>query len=102
MIIGTVRKQPVERRDFDIDFSEYLGEDDALLPSPLPTVGITPTGALNTDLVVVMTAAPYNSQFLKIWLVDGNDGVTYKVTVTATSAAGRIKQVEFKVKVKDD
>jgi len=31
----------------------------------------------------------------------GATGTTYKLTVTATTADGRVKQDEFKVKVKD-
>jgi len=38
---------------------------------------------------------------VKVFANAGTDGVTYKVTVTMTTASGRIKQDEFTVRVKD-
>ena len=97
MNIGSFRKQPVERIDYDIDFSEYLAGD-TILASPAPTVAITPAGSLNQDVVAVMTG----SKKVKVWLTGGTSGQTYKVEVTVNTTAGRVKQVEFRVRVKDD
>jgi hypothetical protein len=102
MIIGKFQKQPAETLDYDIDFSEFLADGDTLLtvgdppvPSPLNVV-VTPSG-LSLGPTVVL-----NGNTIKQWLYGGTDGVKYKVTITATSNAGRVKQVEFVIKVKDE
>lgn len=102
MIIGKFIKQPAEILDYDIDFSEFLADGDTLIstgnpavPSPLNVV-VTPPG-LTLGPTFVLSGVT-----LKQWLSGGTDGVKYKVTVTATSNAGRVKQVEFVVRVKDE
>ena len=102
MIIGRFTKQPAETLDYDIDFSEFLGPGDTLVstgnppvPSPLSVV-VSPTG-----LTPVNTFVIENGTTIKQWLSGGVDGVRYKVTLTATSNNGRVKQVEFLVRVKE-
>jgi len=95
MTLGTFKKQPIERLDYDIDYSAFLGTDTL---TGTPTVEFLPTGELNYDVVAIMTG----NQRLKIWLTDGVSGSSYKVTVTVTTTAGRVKQDEFKVKVRDE
>jgi hypothetical protein len=102
MIIGKFTKQPAEVLDYDIDFSEFLADGDTLLstgdpavPSPLD-VAVTPIGLTLGPTFVL------GGVTLKQWLSGGTDGIKYKVTVTATSNAGRVKQVEFVIKVKDE
>lgn len=102
MIIGKFNKQPAETLDYDIDFSEFLADGDTLVtagdppvPSPLNVV-VSPSGMTLGPTVVV------GGNIIKQWLSGGTDGVRYKITVTATSNAGRVKQVEFVVRVKDE
>ncbi len=102
MILGRFYKQPAETLDYDIDFSEFLSDGDLIVttgtppvPSPL-NVSVTPSG---------MTLGPtfvLNGKVVKQWLSGGTNGVKYKVTLTITSNAGRVKQVEFVVRVKDE
>lgn len=102
MLIGKFTKQPAETLDYDIDFSEFLSDGDTLVttgnppvPDPLNVV-ISPSG---------MTAGPtlvLDGTTIKQWLSGGTDGQKYKITITATSNAGRVKQVEFTVRVKDE
>ena len=91
-ILGTFNKQPNERLDFDIDFSEWVPAGDRIV-SAMSTgdVGVTldPVVINPTGLVV------------KQWVSGGTTGVTYKVQITATTQDGRIKEAEFKVKVKE-
>ena len=60
------------------------------------------------DVVVAPAGLTLGSSFIigntvfKQWVSGGTVGVTYKVTVTCTTNAGRVKQVEFTVKIKDD
>jgi len=102
MNLGRFPKQPAEVLDYDIDFSEFLADGDTLtsvgdppVPSPLDVV-VSPSGLTLGPTVVV------GNKIIKQWLSGGADGVTYKITVTATSNAGRVKQVEFYVRVKDE
>ena len=91
MILGNFTKQPVDVVDYDIDYSEWLTTGDNVQST---VVTVTPEG-LTVDSVFV------NDPRIKIWISGGTNGVTYKVTVTATTADGRVKQDEFRVKVKD-
>lgn len=102
MILGKFTKQPAETLDFDIDFSEFLSDGDSLVvvgdppvPSPLDVV-VSPVGLTLGPTIVV------NGLVIKQWVSGGTDGQKYKITLTATSNAGRIKQVEFIVRVKEE
>lgn len=102
MILEKYVKQPAETLDYDIDFSEFLSDGDAIVttgtppvPSPL-SVSVTPSGLTIGSTFVI------SDNVVKQWLSGGVDGVRYKVTLTVTTNAGRVKQVEFVVKVKDE
>ena len=91
MNLGNFQKQPVEIVDYDIDYSEWLTEGDNVSAA---TVSVVPSG-LTVDSVFI------NDPRVKIWLSGGTNGTTYKLTVNTTTADGRIKQDEFKIRVKD-
>lgn len=102
MILGTFYKQPAEALDYDVDFTEFLSDGDTLVsvgnppvPSPLDVV-VSPSG-----LTLGPTVVTNNGKTIKQWLSGGTNGARYKITLTATSNAGRVKQVEFVVRVKD-
>lgn len=93
-ILGTYLKQPDERLDVDLDFTDWLdGRDGDTLAAATSTV--TPAAELVVEAPIV--ASPTVKQFFSA----GVDGTTYKVSVTVTTAQGRIKQVEFRVKVRE-
>lgn len=103
MILGTFDKQPADSLDYDISFAAILDGSDTLasigdppVPSPL-SVTATPSG-----LTIGPTFVIENGKTIKQWLSGGVNRITYKVTVTATTNAGRVKQVEFVVRVKDE
>ena len=91
MNLGNFNKQPVEVKDYDIDYSEWLTEGDNVHSA---TVVVSPIG-LSVDSVFI------NDPRVKVWLSGGTDGTQYKLTVTMTTADGRVKQDEFKLKCKD-
>lgn len=91
MILGSFSKQPVEVLDYDIDCSDWIVSDDAVASA---TATVDGTG-LVIDSVLV------SSPRIKVWLSAGTNGSSYKITVTITTDDGRIKQVEFRVRVKD-
>lgn len=103
MLLGKFQQQPAETLDYDIDFAQFLSDGDTLVttgnppvPSPLDVV-ISPAGTMTLGPTVVI-----NGTVIKQWLIGGTSGQKYKITITATSNAGRVKQVEFIVRVKDE
>lgn len=90
-LVGSFKQQPAETLDYDIDFSEWLPPNDHMVSA---SVAVTPAG-LSTSFAI-------ENQRVKVWCWDGVSNTTYKITVTATTNDFRVKEVEFKVKVKDD
>lgn len=91
MNLGTFTKQPVEVKDYDLDYSEWLVAADTVEAAE---VTVEPAG------LTVGSVFTHDTK-VKVWLSAGSDGAVYKLTVTMTTADGRVKQDEFKVKVKD-
>jgi hypothetical protein len=56
------------------------------------TTAATPSGLTVTNVL--------GDDYVKVWLSDGSVG-SYKVEVTVTTSRGRVKQDEFKVKIKE-
>ncbi|ATQ79233.1 hypothetical protein CR152_32170 (plasmid) [Massilia violaceinigra] len=91
MSLATFTKQPIEKLDYDILYDDWLTPGDGI---NLVKVTIDKPGLTSPRQNVSAFA-------LKVWIAGGEDGVTYKVTVTAETDDGRIKQDEFKIKVKE-
>ncbi len=91
MKLGTVQQQPAERFSYSVDFVDALTTLDNVQSA---TVTATPTG-LTIDNVGV-----YDPR-VKFWVSGGTSGVAYKVTVTTTTADGRIYQDEIIFKIKE-
>lgn len=91
MNLGNFTKQPVEVKDYDIDYSEWLTTGDNVQSAD---VVVAPAGLVVESVFV-------NDPRVKVWVSGGADGTQYKLTVTMTSADGRVKQDEFKIRVKD-
>ena len=91
MNLGVFQKQPAESIDYDVDYSEWLTTGDNVQSAD---VSVAPSG-------LVIDSTFINDPRIKIWISGGVDKVSYKVTVTMTTAEGRVKQDEFKINVKD-
>lgn len=91
MNIGNFTKQPIETLDYDVNYSEWITTGDNIEEA---SVGITPDG-LTVESIFI------NDPKVKIWISGGENGTTYKLTITATTADGRVKQDEFRIKVKE-
>jgi hypothetical protein len=86
-----IEQQPRDVRDYDIDFGEWFPPDDTVITAQLtvePAVGLTVNYAIQHPRV-------------KVWIQDGVDGGSYKVTVVAYTDDGRAKEVELAVRIKD-
>lgn len=92
-IIGRMTKQPSEVLDYDVDFSEWLPDDDSIATASAVR---TPATSLAIDSTSV-----FDSTWVKVWLSAGTTGVKYKVTVTVVTDDGRTKEAEFYVNVKE-
>lgn len=84
-------KQPTERLDYDVDFSDWLPNGDAIITTAVTS---SPSG-----LTVYVTDAA--TLIPKLWVSGGLDRISYVVSVTVETNQGRNKEVNFKIKVKD-
>ena len=85
------KKQPSDILDYDIDLSEWLSSGDNVIAAD-----VTVPSGLTLDHKTV------TDDRVKIWLADGVDGTTYKVTTRITTEDGRNKEVDFEIKVRDE
>lgn len=91
MNLGSFKQQPVEKLDYDINYANWLTENDGL-DSAIVTV--EPADGLDVSPFV-------STPRVKVWVAGGVSGVAYKITLTVRTDDGRVKQDEFTVKVKD-
>lgn len=89
-IIGTFIQQPNDVLDYDIPYELVAGDS---LASAVATA--TPAGLVVDDPPTI------DGNRVKVWLSGGTHGVTYKVEVTTTTAQGRVKQDEIRLKVRE-
>lgn len=95
-ILEKYEQQPNELLDRDIDFSSlFLSGLGDTAPGPGGvTVTVEPPGLTVDDFAL-------NQGIVKVWLTGGISGMTYKITARVTTAAGRVKEAEIAVKVKE-
>ena len=84
-------KQPTERLDYDIDFTDWLPNGDAIITT---VASSNPTG-----LTIVITDA--DTIIPKLWVSGGVNKKTYVVSTLVATNQGRTKEVNFKLKIKD-
>jgi len=92
-ILGTFTKQPNEVLDYDIDYTSWLSETDFVV-SDITTVD-------GVGLVIDSSIVINSGTKLKIWLSGGTDGATYKITARVTTSDARVKEDEFRVRIKE-
>lgn len=93
-VLEKFEKQPADVQDFDADYTDYIeamGE----------TVGAAHTAVATAESGITVDSYTITNGIVKVWLSGGTDGETYKVTVTLTTAGSRVKEAEFRVKVKE-
>ena len=94
MILEVIIKQPTDIIDYDIDATPIFNEDGS------DFVTVVDTTVIPADACVA-TAVINGPDSVKVWLSGGVDGVTATVEVNVTTDAGRQKQDELHVKIKD-
>ena len=101
-MLGRFKKQPVEVVDFDIDFSKFLADGDSIVTAGNPPIPVSLTKTVDPAGLTLGATFVREGTILKQWISGGTDGTAYKVTLTVTTGAGRVKQVEFLVRVRDE
>lgn len=93
-------KQPAEVVDYYIDMTEYFEEleGDKINDQNDVTVTIEPVADLVAGTTVLVNSGENG---FKQWFSGGTDGVTYKITYLVTTDAGRVEEIEMKIKVKE-
>ena len=102
MILGRIEKQPVERKDYDIDLNKWLKQRDA--EDSLDAVDykvIRIAGRLEDKDPLVVEAIQLTTTVCKVWVSGGTDCSTYKVELTVNTVRGRRDQAELIFHVKD-
>jgi len=86
------QKQPADQLDYDLDFTDWIPTDDTI-------TGASAVSSVPDQLSVVSVLI--SGPVVKVWVAGGVDGANYKVTATITTTRGRVKQLEFKIRVKE-
>jgi hypothetical protein len=92
-ILGTFTQQPHEVLDYDFDYSEWISTGDTIVGA----VATADAGITLGSTIIDSTT----HKIVKQWVSGGTDGNVYKIQITATTAGGRVKEIEFKVKVRE-
>lgn len=87
----TMSKDPHERLDYDIDFERWLSSGDTIASAV-----VTRTGTVAT-----IDATEVSSTAVKVWILGGTAAENGKVTVQATTAQGRVKEVSFNLRIRE-
>lgn len=90
--MNTYTKQPADQLDYDVDFSKWLPDGDTVT---------TAVATVDIEDELVIDTIQVSSQIVKVWLSAGTDGSTYTVTVTASTSGGRVKETEFKMRIRE-
>lgn len=99
MILANYEKQPDERKDYDVDYAEWLSDIVDTLDLVEPSVTCL-SDPLDTSLVVEPDP-PMTTTQVKLWVNGGTDGMKYKITLKTTTVGGRIDESELIFKVRD-
>lgn len=92
-ILGSITKQPREKIDFDLLYAGVLtGRSDSLASV---STEVAPSGQLTVDF------AQISGTNIKVKVSLGDTGVSYKVTVIATTTNGYIYEDEVTVFVEE-
>lgn len=105
MAIPVKQKQPRDVVDYDISFREYFEKypDDEISAIELSQRSLTD----NSQLVFGPGSRPVfelpgtKPQNVKVWIGGGDSPQDYVVSLLMTSTNGRVKEFDFRIKVRD-
>lgn len=88
----TFNKQPADIQDYDINWNQWL-------------TGMSDTAVSYTivsDPGIAILSSTLSAGVIKVWISGGVDGGSYIVTLTLTTAGGRVKQHEFAINIRNN
>lgn len=88
-MLGTVRKRPDDTLDYDVEFERWISDGDTITDAVAVS---SPTDAAINSVQVFGTV-------VKVWISGGTAGESYGIEVTATTNQGRVKTVQFNLRV---
>lgn len=92
MKIGSWKQTPDERKQYTVDYTQWLGAAETISSTDLTGIEIVegPTGA---DLIVVSSSEILTGGKKVAYFIEGGaDGVVYKLHVKITTSAGETKE----------
>lgn len=101
--MNVYEKQPGDTLDYDADFTNWLPEGDIITSATATVTSVNQAAIDDPDnsLVVIAYAVSDDGRMVKVWVEKGVDGGTYKITATAATEGGRIKETDFRIRVKE-
>jgi hypothetical protein len=91
-ILGTFSQQPNEVLDYDISFTDWIPDGDTI---------ISANATADTGITLGDTLIDPTGKIVKQWVEGGTSGSTYKIQLSVTTDDGRVKEAEFKIKIKE-
>lgn len=91
-ILDTFTKQPNEVLDYDVKFTPWLSETDEV---------ISVDAFADTGIDLGDTVIDSSGKVVKQWISGGEDGEIYKIQLRALTKDGRVKEADFKIRVKE-
>lgn len=98
MIVLRIRKQPYDKKDYEVDYAEWLGDTGDSLDSVIAVVECL-TNPADTALTVF---TQITTTRCVVWAEGGTDGMSYKIGLRVDTVMGRRDEIEIICKVKDD
>lgn len=93
-LIARWQKQPADTQDYDIDFGEWL---ESISDTPRAINPIT----VSVPAGITLVTSELIGNIVKVWLSGGTDKAHYKVSILLHTTGGRVKEVEFEIRVKE-
>jgi hypothetical protein len=92
-ILASLEKTSADRLDYDVNYSNWLTDEDIIISA---NVNIN-----NIEVTFVADTVEISDQTVRVWMAGGLDGETSEVAVYATTNAGRVKEARFALTIKD-
>lgn len=93
MILGATRKQPNDLLDYSVDFSQWFPRGDLITNVE---THLNPEGDLK-----IISYSISSGQTVHVWCKGGETATTYKLTILAATAGGRIKEADFRLRIRE-
>lgn len=93
-----IPKRAEDRLDYDVQYDKWLSDGDSVQSGDAVAKIRSADPLAPTDIVV--DSVQIYGTVIKVWLSGGTEGASYDITVTATSAQGRVKEEVFTIRIR--